>query len=843
MSRVCRRRTKLIHRSTRLFVYYTIFIAVFSCPSSIEGLGENPSRICKPYLITRSYIGPYIQPYYDTYVSPYSEIAKPYTQTVQDKIVSPAISIGKQSYENYGAPRVEQAWIYGQSQWQKSVKPQLDVAQAQAKKHYDASLAPHVDKASAAAAPYYSAGRDNLILAYNNKVLPAYGASRPYVQKTYAAGHKAVVETGYPYAKWVLATSMSFLNRTLLPRVKILYGENVEPQLVKISQRLGRYRDGKKIMAAVDQVDQSEERISSSSSISSASSSIASVESVASTSTLPDAVPASGAAIQTAEEKKKLVRETVDSDLETWKEKFLHAADTAADDLMDRVDEIVDEQMKNQVQAVGESLIVQLEEAATSQDTKLKKTINGIVNNLPEDATDDNVQVAEESVNHAVRTAGLAIRERAQALRSWKETFSADTRKTVFVAAESTLEVLDGVRDLGLQEIGMRWAWMDGVTYKDWKKYHDMRKNFDQWRNDIGVMAMEHEGLVKVLAAADDIEANGMSVAEEAAAELFRLKEVGAYKIRIGDVSDDWSSRAMPARAASASKKIQESIESIKEQVVGTSQGTAESVYSQVTEQAGSKMSQAVSGSTKPTTEIVASVIQKSVSGFSQTVSEAILGSSTPIAEAASSSIGSMASGASEAVVGSSQPAAKSVISSISKVADDAASTVKEAVVGSSKPAYESVFSDASKRAGSVASDASEAVVGTPTPAYGSTASQASKKVKSALSAASEAVAGSSTPVYESGASKAYSSVNSAASVASDAVSDSSESLSSSISSVVSVASSAASSVAGGSSRKVFAGAMAQEVHSSGPVLDNVVDATESLSDAASSKYAEALAA
>jgi hypothetical protein len=46
-----------------------------------------------------------------------------------------------------------------------------------------------------------------------------------------------------------------FFERRIFPRIRLLYGENVEPQLVRIGERLGRYRDGRKLKAAVDDVD------------------------------------------------------------------------------------------------------------------------------------------------------------------------------------------------------------------------------------------------------------------------------------------------------------------------------------------------------------------------------------------------------------------------------------------------------------------------------------------------------------------------------------------------------------------------------------------------------------
>ncbi len=54
---------------------------------------------------------------------------------------------------------------------------------------------------------------------------------------------------------WGGTSVVAFFDRTLWPSMRILYGENVEPQLVRISERLGRYRDGKKVKAAADAVD------------------------------------------------------------------------------------------------------------------------------------------------------------------------------------------------------------------------------------------------------------------------------------------------------------------------------------------------------------------------------------------------------------------------------------------------------------------------------------------------------------------------------------------------------------------------------------------------------------
>ena len=211
--------------------------------------------MCKPYLTARSYITPYLEPYYDNYAAPYVDAARPYVEKIDKQIYRPTAKFGRHSYELYGAPHVDQAWEYGQLQWEKSLKPQIDAAQTQARRNYDRSLAPHVTKLSTAFAPYYRISQDTVLRVYHDYIIPAYAVSRPYIEKAYTLGHKVAIETGLPYTQWALGSTKEFVNRTLWPKLRILYGKNVEPQLVRISERLGRYRDGKKLKAAVEEID------------------------------------------------------------------------------------------------------------------------------------------------------------------------------------------------------------------------------------------------------------------------------------------------------------------------------------------------------------------------------------------------------------------------------------------------------------------------------------------------------------------------------------------------------------------------------------------------------------
>jgi hypothetical protein len=603
---------------------------------------------------------------------------------------------------------------FGQEKWEKILKPQIDTAQTQAKKQYDSNMAPHVSKVSAAAAPYYTSGRDTVSQIYTSHLLPAFEASRPYAEMSYALGHELFIDTGLPYAQSAWTSTAIFFDRTLWPKLRILYGENVEPQLVRIGERLGRYRDGKKIKAAMEEDITTAPVSSASSSLSSVAASIVPGQvttiSTPTTSITPSLTP---------EQEAEQAREKIESDLKNWQDKFAKAADKGIEDLEERLRDITGRQIKSQVLGVGEALVVQLEETSKSELAKLKKDILCLVKKFPEEYDDDDLGEASLSLSRFTRNAGLAVKQKAQALRSWKEKFDDETQSLISAASESTLEVIDNIRDLGLQEIGLRWAQMEGVTYKDWSKYHEVKKTFDEWRSKVEAVAQEHEGLQKARDASEEVESRGMASAEETAKELARLKEVGKWKMEAGDVSDDFSTKYIPAQAAAAAQKVAEKASSASEQVVGTSQGALESLVSQATEQASNAASSA---------------------------SSAIVGTEPGMAEKATSKIAEAANAASEKVSVASRKAS-------------------EAVVGTPQPKSESIISAAKEKAQQVASDASGAVIGTQPPVHESIASEVSANAVSAASAISGVVSGSSTPLTES-VSSAVSSVSSSASSA-----------------------------------------------------------------------------
>lgn len=546
-------------------------------------------------------------------------------------------------------------------------------------------------------------------------------------------------------------------------------------------------------------------------------------------------------------------QKVVGNDLKLWQEKFAKAADEGSDELEQRITEITDRMIQNQAQKVGGALNIQLEESVKSSLKNLKSAIIAIVEGSK------SAEEKEEALNSATRKAGVAIKEKAQAVRTWRQSYDRETNSLVSKSAEDTFEILDSIRDLGLQEIGMRWAWTDGITHKDWAKYHKLKTKFDEWRLDVEKVVAEHPGVEKARAASEEVESKAMDTAGEAAKELARLKETGRWKISTGDTSDDWSTKILPAAAVVAGQKIIDKANEASEAIIGTSQGTLESF----TSVAGSTIQEAISSASSIATsqasngQSVASDVSKSASSFASSISSSILGTPQDSVESVlsvgSASASSLADQASSSIIGTQQGSVESVTSVVKASASSIVDRASSSVIGTSQGSAESIASVLQESAARIADQVSSSVIGTPQGSVESVVSVATKGASSLSAKASSSIVGSEPGVLE----KASSSIKSAASVVSDSASSLSDAASSSVSSASSKlsdvvsdgsssyssgsssisksvsksakdasksASSAASSASSTASKKVWGGAMAQFVQAKHIVFEDVIE-------------------
>jgi hypothetical protein len=532
-------------------LWYTVITVLFRCPSSQSADLSEASRICRPYLDVRSRIDPHIQPVTE-YLEPYLEKTRPYVNQFQDKVYSPVARISHQQYQSYAAPQVAKAQKFVDEQWSKEVQPRVDLGKLWAQEQYQTYAAPYAAKAKDFAEPYVIIAREEIQEMYES-LAPMYQRVAPYVDSAHGNVQYAAAYV-YPYVRTAQTNISVFFSRKVWPYVVILYGENVEPQLLKISERLGSYKDSRKLKSSV--VHEAEVASSISSAASKASVAASSTSATTSTTTsAPD---------------EEDLRQKIESDLKTWQERFAKAADTGAEDLKGRIQEITTSQVKHQAHTVGSALITQLEEAIQSSVTELKSHINKSISQLPDNADDREEASVYDGLVDSIKSSGNTIRGKALSVRSWKHKYDNETSSLVHAALESTLDVIDNIRDLGLQEIGMRWAYMEGVTYKDWSKYHALKKTFDEWRDHVAPVAKEHDGYKKALQEGDSVQDKAMDLASAAAKELTRLKDVAKWKVIAHDASDDFSTKTMPARVVKGYSDIVGSISASANSVFGS---------------------------------------------------------------------------------------------------------------------------------------------------------------------------------------------------------------------------------------------------------------------------------
>ncbi|PNH53575.1 hypothetical protein VD0002_g1344 [Verticillium dahliae] len=671
----------------RIATWWTIITVLFRCPSTLEDCDESSPLACRTYFQAKNVLAPHVEPYYETYAAPYVELAQPYYNIANERVLTPV----KGYATKYGAPTLRQAQAYGQAQWSQNVSPQLAVYQKAATDKYDETVAPHVAKLSEAATPYYDIARTSALQTYHEFLLPAYILAQPYAVQGYDAAAQFTTDTIIPSANWAWNKTFVFLDTTVWP------------------QRLGRYKDKSK--AAVESV---QEGISSeassfvkpassavSSATSSVSSSIASASKIESATHIPVAV---NVAKHDASEQvvappadvnesdlRKTTRETVAEDLESWQTKFAKAADEGASEIEDRIEEISQRMVKENVDDIGASLLKGLQATSKAEVEALQNDIMVIVKNAGDDRA-----AGEQDLNAAVRRAGLAVKEKAQEIRAWKESFELDMEAAITDAAESHFKILDSIRDLALQRIGMKWAWMDGVTYKDWAKFHELKYRFDEWTNDLKKLIITHPALEDAREASGKIEDSGMAAAQSAAQELVRLKQVGLWKIVAGDSSDNFDSDAMRSASEAAEEAKAKGAAFAAAQAAAASRAAEESRAAEAEAEASraaeeSKAAQAITDASSAPEADPLEEAAHIIEDESPATDLPIDGSSAPQEDPLEAAAN---------VLEDESPAdnlleEQSILSQVSS-ATDAASSVVESVVSQASDAASSVISDGS---------------------------------------------------------------------------------------------------------------------------------------------------
>lgn len=473
---------------------------------------------------------------------------------------------------------------------------------------------------------------------------------------------------------------------------------------------------------------------------------------------------------RTPDDVRELAAKTVVEDLELWQGKFSQAIEEGAIEIEDRVDEIA-ARMLDYHSGMGRSLVAQLEETVGEETSQLRSTILAIL----EKGGDDTAKI-DEQVVAAIRAAGLNIKNKAQDVRNWRQSYEQETEIAVTKAAQEHFEIIHRTRDLALQKIGMKWAWMDGITYKHWKQYHALRAQFEQWTEELKSMVTAHPGLIAAQKAGTDVEDEAMAIAQEAAEELARLKKVASWKAAARDYSDNFDSETMQLAAEVAEQKVAELAKDAAESVEETAESVTEKVKEKiesVSEEVGDSTSTEAeddSGTSavpplESLTEEPESTETSDPVGEPEQIQETIMETpdgSIPTEDAESAfvdtaSVKPALFGAAAQAVPSRQPildddTIESASSSVSSAASVVRSDIPDSITSAAQSAYTAALAKAADQYSSAMSAVSVQISGTPKPAHEELFSSVSSAYFGAVAAAnsglSEAATAASQSIY-----------------------------------------------------------------------------------------------
>lgn len=490
---------------------------------------------------------------------------------------------------------------------------------------------------------------------------------------------------------------------------------------------------------------------------------------------------------------RRIARETVTQDLKDWQEKYAQAADEGAIEIDDRVDEISKRMISRQANTMGKSLVETLQKAIDTELTTLKANINSIIGQVK--GGSETPENAEEQITAAVRRAGLQIKEKSQDVRDWSDNYEKELQATVLKAAETHFNILNNIRDLALQKIGMKWAWMEGVTYKDWQKYHLLKDRFAEWETDLKDLITNHPGLQSAEDAGRATESQAMDLAQAAVKELASLKQVSGWKLATHDDSDEFDPDATRLAAEEASKAAIAQAEGSQANTEG--QGAADETARAATESLSSDSEEPLSSvapgqdpkDAHDTPDLAATVVLEETPVFVDNTTEAtepakadepemahlpvdqasepVEADSPPVDEQVSEPTASVKSaflGAAAQSVPSRQPVLDdddSNFEAVSSVIAAMQSDVPATISSAASSAYAAAMSGAAERYSQALSLVSAQISGTPKPvheqylasvtsAYGNAVAKASSGLDAALSAATGGFATTTSNVLPS---------------------------------------------------------------------------------------------
>ncbi|GAA5879671.1 hypothetical protein JCM3774_002402 [Rhodotorula dairenensis] len=488
-------------RAAAVYVLIAYFLV---CPEDPSGeravcraLSKTGARVRQYEPLVKPYVAQvqhHLEPYWletRKHLRPYYEVVEPYYQRV-DQLARPRLADARRVYREKVLPFGAKSFKAAQN----AVKP----VTSRLAQQYERSLAPSVEWYSESLQRQYSPHVQHAKELYRQHVAPrandairlASEAARrsqhhwtthlvPFSQQVYSATRQTYTTQVHPRTVTLSRHATHFWRTRVMPTLLRFWSRFIAPQLDKIRERIFEYKSKKAKLDAMERVDKAsvllaeeqkadevedfikdlrDEKVTDQ-----AAEVVEEAPPVYSATHAPPPPSPEDAAKLRAEKRAALeARHT------TYEQEIARLGQAEYSLLVDRLVELR-EQSQEDITARFEASLESLDDEGDLMVGRLGKYFARV----GADLRDDEVEAKAREADELAAKAHARVARKAQAIRDEVAEYrTALKAKEVAAVAEAKAAVTNLV-DKAQSELGQGWTWLDGVTAKDWQRYHGLR--------------------------------------------------------------------------------------------------------------------------------------------------------------------------------------------------------------------------------------------------------------------------------------------------------------------------------------------------------------------------------
>ncbi|GAA5913983.1 hypothetical protein JCM5296_006720 [Sporobolomyces johnsonii] len=493
----------------RVAIFYVLIAYFIVCPTDTSreravcrGLDSFGARLhaleptVKPYYrLAQKKLDPYVEEV-QRYSQPYVDRVKPY-YTRAEQVVAPYAEKAAKTYRQQVYPKLVSGVHYSQAvtrpyvtkatqQYTKTLAPSVDWYSKSFRQWYAAKVEPTLTQLSSTSRQYGQTVYDMVSPLYTRGVPLAQHHYRthlvPFSRKSWSASRSAYLSYVHPRALSLGGHAQKLYKTRVLPALQRFWSVFIAPQLDKIRERIFEYRAKKAKVEALERVEKVSEEIAKDHGEDDFEDFIKELrddtyvgepESPPSPADIPPAYspdtppPASPEELAAALTEKRNALETLQS---AYEREIAALGQTEHRLLVDRLIEIRQHALDD-IPTRFEVLLERLDEEGDKMVGKLGKYFAKV-------AGDEKVEV-EEKVKESEflsEKARLKVRKMSEDVKHELEAYKLDLAAKEDKAVKQAQESVSALVSKAQEELGFGWTWFDGVTHKDWQRFHGLRK-------------------------------------------------------------------------------------------------------------------------------------------------------------------------------------------------------------------------------------------------------------------------------------------------------------------------------------------------------------------------------